>query len=112
MFVFLPVLPPSGGNDSTQRCGAKAVNMHSQEPLFAIEQDGQTLILSPIASLNELELSALDDAIRDVLQHLESREFRNLLLDFAGTDYYGSTALGFFIKLWKRVCSIDGPKGR
>ena len=24
-------------------------------------------------------------------------------LDFHKTDYYGSTALGFFVKLWKRV---------
>ncbi len=25
-----------------------------------------------------------------------------------GTDYYGSTALGFFLKLWKRIRSVDG----
>ena len=44
--------------------------MNSQERLFAIEQDDQTLILSPIANLNELELSSLDDAIRAVMQQL------------------------------------------
>ena len=28
--------------------------------------------------------------------------------DFADTDYYGSTALGLFMKLWKRVQTANG----
>jgi anti-anti-sigma factor len=31
-----------------------------------------------------------------------------VVLDFRKTDYYGSTALGFFVKLWKRVRDRDG----
>ena len=91
--------------------GVKAVSMNSQERLFVIEQDDQTLILSPIVNLNELELSSLDDAIHAVMQQLESLGLRHILLDFEGTDYYGSTALGFFIKLWKRVCKHGREHG-
>jgi anti-anti-sigma regulatory factor len=29
-------------------------------------------------------------------------------MDFCKTDYYGSTALGFFMKLWKRVKTQNG----
>ena len=101
-------LLPAVGGISTERCGTKVVIMDPQEHLFDISQVEQTLILSPVANLSELELSSFDDAIRTVMQQLESLGFRNVLLDFTGTDYYGSTALGFFIKLWKRVRSIDG----
>ena len=30
------------------------------------------------------------------------------IMDFHKTDYYGSTALGFFVKLWKRVRERNG----
>jgi anti-anti-sigma factor len=82
--------------------------MNEEHSLFQVEQNDQTLILSPKSNLSELELSSLDEAIRDVMQELDSLGYRHLILDFAGTDYYGSTALGFFIKLWKRVRSIGG----
>jgi anti-anti-sigma factor len=42
------------------------------------------------------------------MDQLDQLGFRNILLDFEGTDYYGSTALGLFLKLWKRVRSLDG----
>lgn len=82
--------------------------MNAQPPLFRIEEVGQILVLSPQTNLSELELTCLDEAIRDVMQQLDARGFQNLVLDFARTDYYGSTALGFFIRLWKRVRSMGG----
>jgi len=82
--------------------------MNTEQRLFVVEQNEQTLILSPTSNLSELELTSLDEAIRDVMLQLDSLGFRNVILDFSNTDYYGSTALGFFIKLWKRVRSIEG----
>ena len=82
--------------------------MNAKHRLFQVERSDQVLILSPTGNLSELELSSLDDAIRDVMQQLDSTGYRHLILDFSGTDYYGSTALGCFIKLWKRVRSIGG----
>ena len=82
--------------------------MSVDKRLFSMEEDGETLILAPVANLSELELSFFDGEIRAVIDHLDSSGHRNIILDFAGTDYYGSTALGFFLKLWKRVRSLDG----
>ncbi len=82
--------------------------MNANLHLFHAEQQGSTLILSPRSNLSELELTSLETAIQDITQQLESSDLRNVVLDFANTDYYGSTALGCFIKLWKRVRSIDG----
>jgi len=82
--------------------------MSIEHRLFHVEYQDKTLILSPRNNLSELELSCLDEAIRDVMEQLNECGFRNVVLDFADTDYYGSTALGFFIKLWKRVRSVGG----
>ena len=82
--------------------------MSSENQLFSIQQEGETMILSPKLNLSELELSGFDQQTRDVMVSFEEGGYRNIVLDFSGTDYYGSTALGFFIKLWKRVRSVDG----
>ncbi len=77
--------------------------MSSAKRLFQMQVDGDTLILSPTSNLSELELSYFDEEFRAVIQQLEDAGYRNVVLDFEGTDYYGSTALGFFLKLWKRI---------
>jgi anti-anti-sigma factor len=82
--------------------------MSSAKRLFRMQTDGEILILSPTANLSELELSYFDEEFRAVIQELEDAGYRHVVLDFDGTDYYGSTALGFFVKLWKRIRKVDG----
>ena len=82
--------------------------MSGEANLFTMEQQDETMILSPIKNLSELELSFLDHEIRAVMRQLDQSACRNVLLDFINTDYYGSTALGFFLVLWKRVRDKDG----
>jgi anti-anti-sigma factor len=82
--------------------------MSTEKHLFEFQDDADTLILSPTSNLSELELSYFDEEFRAVILRLEASGFRNVVLDFQGTDYYGSTALGFFLKLWKRIRSVDG----
>ena len=82
--------------------------MSSAKRLFQMQMEGDTLVLSPISNLSELELSFFEDEFRSVIQRLEEAGYRQVLLDFEGTDYYGSTALGFFLKLWKRLRKVDG----
>jgi anti-anti-sigma factor len=82
--------------------------MSTPRRLFDIQKQGETLILSPKTNMSELELSSFDDETRAVMRQFEEAGLRNVVLDFTGTDYYGSTALGFFIKLWKRVRNVDG----
>ena len=101
------VLPPLGSPAQRNHWGKEGI-VNIEQQLFVVERNEQTLILSPTSNLSELELTSLDEAIRDVMQQLDALGFRNIVLDFSGTDYYGSTALGFFIKLWKRVRSIEG----
>jgi anti-anti-sigma factor len=58
--------------------------------------------------LRETAYEEIETGARDILHLLENGSIQNVVLDFHQTDYYGSTALGFFVKLWKRVRDRGG----
>lgn len=73
-----------------------------------IEQIGETVVITPSKDLSEL---GFDQIVRDAdcaLQLLDGTRTKNAVFDFRHTDYYGSTALSFFVKIWKRVREIGG----
>ena len=76
--------------------------------IFEIEQEDDTIIVVPTVDLRELDYQRIEDGARDVLDLLNGTGIKNVVLDFHKTDYYGSTALGFFVKLWKRVRLRNG----
>lgn len=76
--------------------------------LFAFECEGQTLIVTPQTDLRELDYPAIAAGASGILDLLGNGTVKNVVLDFHKTDYYGSTALGFFVKLWKRVRDCNG----
>jgi anti-anti-sigma factor len=77
--------------------------LNSETRIFDVQLLGPTIVLTPLGNLNELEYSQIDKAAAQMLRLLSQDQSRNIVLDFHRTDYYGSTALGFFLKLWKRV---------
>ncbi len=76
--------------------------------VFETEQIGDTLVLAPSRDLSELHLSRFEEETAAVLKLIESIPAKNIVLDFSKTDYYGSTALGFFVKLWTRLRKGEG----
>jgi anti-anti-sigma factor len=82
--------------------------MAAAKDLFEMERAGATLILTPTADLRERDYPQIETGAAEVLRLLEQGAVRNVVLDFRQTDYYGSTALGFFAKLWKRVRAGGG----
>jgi len=77
-------------------------------PIFDFEHSGDTLILIPNLDLRELEFDALESGAAEVFDELTSESIHNVILDFHRTDYYGSTALAFFVKFWKRLKARNG----
>ncbi len=82
--------------------------MNTPDDLFEIEREGDTLIVTPHTDLSEVDFGQIEEGAREILELLKNSYGTNLILDFRRTDYYGSTALGFFVKLWKWVCAHDG----
>src|ERR1022692_4787169 len=76
--------------------------------IFEIEQEDDTIIVVPTVDLRELEYQRIEEGARKILDLLNGIGIKNVVLDFHQTDYYGSTALGFFLKLWKRVRNRNG----
>ena len=76
--------------------------------VFEIEQDGEALVITPVTSLGELAFQQIESRAGDVLDLLNDSSARNVVLDLHRADYFGTTALGFFAKLWKRVRQRKG----
>jgi stage II sporulation protein AA (anti-sigma F factor antagonist) len=76
--------------------------------LFDFEQQGDTVIIVPVIDMREFEYQRILSEAKQVFELIESRRIKNVIMDFSKTDYYGSTALSFFLKLWKRVTSRGG----
>lgn len=82
--------------------------MTTSTETFEIEREGQTVIVTPRRDLRELDYQAIEAAAGNLLTLLGNGAIKNVVIDFHRTDYYGSTALGFFVKLWKRVRERNG----
>jgi anti-anti-sigma factor len=76
--------------------------------VFEIEQMGDTIIVVPAIDLRELDYQRIEEGAAQILHLLNGSAIKNVVMDFHKTDYYGSTALGFFVKLWKRVRKQNG----
>jgi len=77
-------------------------------PIFEFERQGTTLIVTPVADLRELDYPQIEAGAREMLHLLKNGTIANVVIDFHKTDYYGSTALGFFVCVWKRIRSREG----
>ncbi|HEY8506416.1 MAG TPA: STAS domain-containing protein [Gemmataceae bacterium] len=82
--------------------------MAAAEKMFESERDGDVLLVTPTGDLHELDYPDVAAAAKDVLGLLKGGDVRHVILDFRETDYFGSTALGFFVQLWNRVRRRQG----
>ena len=71
--------------------------------IFEIEQKDDTIIVVPAVDLRELDYQRIEEGASRILDLLDGTGIKNVVMDFHKTDYYGSTALGFFVRIWKRV---------
>ncbi|MBI1833123.1 MAG: STAS domain-containing protein [Planctomycetes bacterium] len=83
--------------------------MEPTKDFFEIETQDDVLIVTPTANLGELDFGRISDGAKDVLGRLVNSEIKRLILDFHRTSYFGSTALGFFVRLWRTI-SIRGGR--
>jgi anti-anti-sigma factor len=75
---------------------------------FEIEREGDTLIVIPRFDLGDLAFEQIELGAGSVFEELSDATAANVVIDFSKTDYFGTTALGFFVELWKRVRDRSG----
>jgi anti-anti-sigma factor len=76
--------------------------------IFEVEQSGETLIITPLKNLYELDYEQIQRGGRELLELLAASSVKNVIMDFHKTDSFGSTALGFFVRLWKKIRQRNG----
>ena len=76
--------------------------------LLAVERVGDTLVVTLLADLAELQFQQIESEARDVVGLVNDPSVRNIVLDFQQTVYFGSSALGFFVRLWQKVSRRGG----
>jgi anti-anti-sigma factor len=74
--------------------------------MFEIERVGETIIFTPVVNFSELE--DVESIANEVLDVLTDSSIKNLVMDFQKTDYFGSSALALFVKLWKTIKGRNG----
>jgi anti-anti-sigma regulatory factor len=75
--------------------------MSTATELFEIEQAGDTLIVSPVGDLRELDCGRIEEEAERVLKVLSGSPVKHVVLDLHKMDYCGSTALVAFVSLWQ-----------
>lgn len=76
--------------------------------LFEMTLEGETAVVTPLADLCELRYQEIESAGKQVLAFVSRPEVKNIVIDLGRTGYYGSTALGFFVRLWKTIRDRGG----
>jgi anti-anti-sigma factor len=80
----------------------------SAEGIFKFERLIDTIVVISVVDLRVLDFQRIEAGAMEIFEILNDTGIKNVVLDFHKTDYYGSTALGFFLKLWKRVRVRNG----
>jgi anti-anti-sigma factor len=88
--------------------GQVETGMNTSRGIFEFEQRGDTIVLTPAGNLGELEYQRIESGAGAILDLLNNSSIKHMVVDFHRTDYFGTTALGFFLKLWKGVRSGGG----
>lgn len=74
-----------------------------------IECRGPTALVRLGGNVGEFAYADLERQITDALRQFdELPQITNVIIDFANSDYFGSSALGLLVRLWKRVRSRGG----
>jgi anti-anti-sigma factor len=76
--------------------------------VFEVGRKGDTFIVTPVGDLSEMNYARIEQESREILEIFKRSRLKNLVLDFQRSRYYGSTALAFFVKLWRAVSAQDG----
>jgi len=82
--------------------------MGTLSDLCEVEHSGDTLIVTPLKNLSELDYEQIQQGGRELLELLSVAPVNHLLIDFQKTDSFGSTALGLFVRLWKKIRDRNG----
>ncbi len=82
--------------------------MNTPSGTFVIDQTGGTVVVTPTKNLGELDFQEIEADMAAVVGQVARAPAARVVVDFHRTDYFGTTALGWFLRLWKSVRARNG----
>ncbi|MFN0053478.1 MAG: STAS domain-containing protein [Planctomycetales bacterium] len=77
-------------------------------PVFNREWHGGAIVLSPHASLGDLNENQIKDETAQLLELINHSGPVLFVIDLQTGDYFGSAFLGAIVRIWKRVAQRGG----
>jgi anti-anti-sigma factor len=68
-----------------------------------LEQEGETLIVSPLFTFGRFTEGDLVEEWGCILQKIDGPDVRHVLVDLGHIPYFGSTLLDWMVQMWKRT---------
>ena len=75
---------------------------------FELVLDEECLVVVPMLDLRETVFDGLCEETSRILDELGKMVSPNVVVDFHRTQEFGSTAIGYFVTLWKRISERNG----
>ena len=82
--------------------------MNAKPVMIHLHGEGNVLVVAPVGLLGELEYEECEADLEAVLKRCETPEIRDVVLDLAGVELFGSSAVGWFIELSHRLAPHGG----
>lgn len=79
--------------------------------ILEAERQGEILILKPATELHDLEESEIEEAASELLDLMDQRGGKDMVLDLPGTEAFDSSTIRLSIELWNLVRSHGGSMG-
>lgn len=97
----------AAGPPGAATSGIEGQGMNSN--IIRVEQHGDIAVVIPLRDLGEMTFAGANEEILHTLRSLEEADtVQNIVLDFENIDYFGSSAVGAFVRLWKRISARGG----
>ena len=68
-----------------------------------LEQEGETLIVSPLFTFGRFTEGDLVHEWDQVLRRIDGPEVKHVIVDLGQIPYFGSTLLEWMVQMWKRA---------
>lgn len=73
-----------------------------------LEQQGETLIVSPLFTFGRFTEGDLVEEWIQILQRIDGPDVKHIVVDLGYIPYFGSTLLDWMVQMWKRAKDKGG----
>jgi anti-anti-sigma factor len=87
---------------------AGGLNVNETSTAFQTELIDGALVITPITDLGEFDYQWFEDEATRLREVVDQAEVRSVVIDLHRTTSFGSSALGLFVAIWKKLNEKQG----